>query len=198
VEVYMQNMSAQALRMAVVNAAATDATFRAELAKDPEKAIRARFGDQALKLRVHFEGENEVPVLIPDKTERLARSVEHVAKDVGDRSPTRGEFEAVIIHRAWSDPAFLLKLKSSPLSAVNELLKTYQSNVPAGANVRVYEEHKGECVVVVPRADSRTELTEAELQEVAGGIPPLIAGAIVGAIASKVVDVVWATETTGD
>jgi hypothetical protein len=193
----MANLSAQALRMAVVNAATSEAAFRNELVKEGVKAVTDRFGAQALKVRVQVEDEKELAILIPEKNERLARSLEHIAKEVGDRSPTRGEFEALVIHRAWTDPGFLTHLRNDARGAINAALKKYESSVPAEATVKLYEEQPGECLIVIPRpVEARAELSDAELEAVAGGegvgIAGLVAGAIVGAIAGKVVDVIWA------
>ena len=193
----MANLSAQALRMAVVNAATSEAAFRNELVSEGVKAVTARFGEQSLNVRVQIEDEKELAILIPEKSERLARSLEHIAKEVGDRSPTRGEFEALVIHKAWTDSSFLEHLRRDARGAINSALKQYGSSVPAEATVKLYEEKPGECLIVIPRpAAANAELTDAELEAVAGGeglsIGVLVAGAVVGAIAGKVVDVIWA------
>lgn len=188
----MQNMSAQSLRMAVVNAASTDPAFLDALAKDGAKAVAARFGEQPLKVRVNIESANELPILIPDKNEKLARSLERIVAQVGTRKPTRSEFEAMVIHKAWNDAGYLTKLRQDPQGTVNSTLQTYDASVPKGVSVKVFEEQPGECLVVIPRAEAETDadLSDAQLEAVAGGvvgIDDLIAGAIVGAIAGEVV-----------
>jgi hypothetical protein len=185
----MADMSAQALRTAVIQAVITDASFRDELAKDAAKAIQSRFGDQSLKPHIEFEKEGELSLVVPQKTEKLSQALARVVAERGERQPTRGEFESALILRAWNDPAFLTQLRSNPTAALDTALHTYSGSVPAGVTVRVYEEQPGECLVVIPRpADAASELSDAELEAVAGGeVGIIIASAIVGAIAGEVV-----------
>jgi hypothetical protein len=185
----MAGMSAQALRTAVISAVTTESSFRDELAKDATKAIQSRFGDQSLKPHVEFEKEGELSFVIPQQTEKLSQAIARAVAERGDRQPTRGEFESALILRAWNDPAFLAELRSNPNAALDTALKAHNGGVPAGATVRLYEEQPGECLVVIPRpADAASELSDAELEAVAGGeVGLLIAGAIVGAIAGEVV-----------
>lgn len=192
----MENMSSQALRMAVINAAAAEVEFREALVKDGAEAVTARFGDQGLKVLVHLETEGEMPVLIPQRTDRLASAVKRIADDLGRRTPTRGEFEATVLHRAWTEPAFLAQLRKDPQAAIDSMLKTHGASVPANVEVHTYEESPGECLIVVspPRADD-AELSEEELKAVAGGAPAAIVSVtshgVSGSIASKVLDNVW-------
>lgn len=197
----MPSMSAQALRMAVINTATSDAVFRAKLVTEGAKAITEKFGDQALAITLAFEGEGELPFLIPEKSEKLSHSIDRVLDELGDRSPTRGEFEAVIIKRAWNDPAFLGQLRANPRTAIDEGLRKYGASVPEGVTVKLYEELAGQCVIIIPRPlDAGAELSDAELEAVAGGegvvvaVVGAVAGAVAGAIATKIVDEIWADE----
>jgi len=187
----MEKMSAQSLRMSVVNLAMSDPAYRNELIKDKAKAVTARFGDQPFKVRVETEGEKEFAILIPQKTDQLSKALDRIVRELGDRSPTRSEFDVLVVHRAWTDPAFLTKLRSNPRAAVTEELGKYNANLPQDATVRFYEEQPGECLIVVPPAADKAELSKEELELVAGGNIALIAGAVVGAIAGKVVDKIW-------
>ena len=168
----MPNMSAQALRTAVIQAAMSDAAFRSELEKDAVKAIETRFGKQPHSIQYVAEKEDDLSLLIPEKTEQLSKTVERTVRDLGDRKPTRGQFEALLIRRAWTDQAFLELLKSDPRAALEAQVAKYESAIPAGKTVRAYIEEPGECVIVMPRpaaAHSGEELTESELEAVAGG-----------------------------
>jgi hypothetical protein len=184
-------MSAQALRMAVINTAATDENFRDALIANPVETINERFGKQSLNISVHFEHENEVSILIPTKTDRLTRSLEQVVEEVGDRTPTRGEFEAGVVLKAWKDPAFKAQLESDPRKTIAYELRKYSANLPSVFTVRYYEEKPGDCVIVVSYA--LRELTKS-----AGVVPAVLvatatgtAAGVAGAIASKVVDKIW-------
>jgi hypothetical protein len=165
-------MSTQALRAAVIQAALSDAAFRSELEKNAAQAIEARFGKQSYGVRAIFEQESELPLLIPEKTEQLVRSLERSVKDLGDRKPTRGQFEAQLILRAWNDAAFMAQLTGNARATLAAELAKYDSRLPEGKGVRVHVEQAGECLVVIPRpasAASTEELTESELEAVAGG-----------------------------
>ena len=187
----MSDMSAQALRSAVVNEVIANAEFRNELGKNVAQAIEAKFGKQPLPVRIVEEQDHEMSLLIPTRTDQIAQSFEQFVKDLGERSPTRGEFEIVLVHRAWSDAAFLADLRSDARAAVSGLLQKYGASVPEGMTVRLYEENAGECLIVVPRpADVHAELTEAELEAVAGGegVAILVTAAVVGAVATVIAD----------
>jgi len=187
----MQTMSAQALRMAVVNAASNDPTFLTALANDGAKAVTAKFGNQPLNVQVSLESPSELPILIPEKTDKLARSLAHIAKEVGDRKPTRSEFEAIVINKAWTDASFLKELRANPQATIDGALKKYETGgLPLGVTVRLFEEKPGDCLIVLPVPTTSAELSDAQLEAVAGGIigvDDLIVGAIVGAIAGEVV-----------
>jgi hypothetical protein len=184
----MANLSAQALRTAVIQAYTSDADFAAELAKDPGKAIQTRFGEQSLALRVEFEKEKELSLVIPQKTEKLAQAIARTVGELGERPPTRGEFETTIVHQAWTDPAFLADLRTNTRATLDAALKKHGVHVPESLEVKLYEEQPGECLIVIPRPANAAgaELSDAELEAVAGGEAALIAGAIVGAVVGSI------------
>ena len=129
----MAKMSAQALRTAVIQAVTTDADFASQLAADPQKAITDRFGEQSLSLRVEFEKEKELSFLVPNKTEGLSQAIARTVAELGERPPTRGEFESTIIHQAWTDPAFLTQLRTDAHATLDTVLKKHGISVPAGS-----------------------------------------------------------------
>ena len=184
----MATLSAQALRTAAIQAVTSDADFSNALKANPEAAIRSRFGEQSLKLRVEFEKEKEISFVVPQKTEQLSQALARTVSELGERPPTRGEFEAAVIHQAWSDPAFLTQLRTDTRATLDSMLKSHGASIPASVTVRLYEEQPGECLIVVPRpaTELSAELTDAELEAVAGGEAVIIVGAIVGGIVGAI------------
>ncbi len=176
----MQNLSAQALRTAVVQAAISDPAFKEELFKNPDQAIATRFGAQPYKIQVIVESENDLTIQIPAKTEQLSQAIERSVKDIGDRTPTRGQFQLVLVHRAWTDDAFLQALRKNAHDALDVELKKYSSSVPADKTVKLYEEQAGECVIILPSPVGEG-LTDEELEAVAGGETVLMVGVVIGA-----------------
>lgn len=199
----MPNMSAQALRTAVIQAAMADSAFRADLEKDAVKAIETRFGKQQHSIRFVAEGEDELSLLIPERTEQLAKTAERTVRDLGDRKPTRGQFEALLIRRAWTDQAYLSLLETDPRAALESELAKYDSAIPANKSVRAYIEQPGQCVIVLPRpaaAHSGQELSETELEAVAGGegVVAIAVVTVVGGIVATTAGVIvneWVCES---
>jgi hypothetical protein len=71
--------------------------------------------------------------------------------------------------------------------------------VPEGATVKLYEEQPGESLIVVPRPlDTAAELSDAELEAVAGGEGAVIivVGAVVGAVATVIADKIISLDAT--
>lgn len=199
----MPNMSAQALRTAVIQAAMADTAFRNELEKDANKAIETRFGKQQHTIKFVAEGEDDLSLLIPEKTDQLAKTAERTVRDLGDRKPTRGQFEALLIRRAWADQAFLALLQSDARAALESEVAKYDSAIPANKTVRAYVEQPGQCVIVLPRptaSHSSQELSETELEAVAGGegIVAIAVVTVVGGIVATTTGVIvneWVCES---
>lgn len=78
----------------------------------------------------------------------------------------RKQLEASIILRAWQDDEFRQRLFNDPRAAVEEM----GMEVPEGMSVSVVEEPATAWQIAVPPRPYRAdELTEAQLQQVAGG-----------------------------
>ena len=162
----MPDLSTHALRVAVVSQAMSDPSFREELANDPNKTITSRLGKQPFDIKVIVDDKDDVSFLVPQRTEQLADMIDRSIKDIGNRPPTRSQFDSILIERAWRDAAFRQQLETNPQAAVDSLLKERGFSL-TGKNVRVYQERAGECLIVVPAPVE--DLSEEELEAVAGG-----------------------------
>src|ERR1700691_441111 len=98
---------------------------------------------------------------------------------------TRHDLEAKIVKRCWEDAAFRKEFTADPAGAFVKYLK-----VPAGKmpKIVVYEETAGSWhIVLPPKPPNANELSEADLEKVAGAsatpvgsVPVLVSGALSG------------------
>ena len=80
---------------------------------------------------------------------------------------TREQIESNLIAKAWENESFKQQLISSPKSAIAEA----GISLPGSIEVKVIEETANTFYLVIPRQPSKDgELSEAELETVAGGI----------------------------
>lgn len=80
-------------------------------------------------------------------------------------SPRR-EMEARIIARAWKDEAFAQELRSNPKAAIEKEV----GKLPDAIQIQVVEESPTNLYLVLPaKPSSKMELSDAELDSVAGG-----------------------------
>jgi len=89
---------------------------------------------------------------------------------------TRADIDAEVIERAWKDPAFKRRLLADPKAVYEEVLG---QKLADGVVITVAEETPTSIVLVLPAAaDTTGELSDAELDAVAGGAlrPSLTAG----------------------
>lgn len=76
------------------------------------------------------------------------------------------ELQEQIIERAQGDPAFREQLKSDPNAAIKEVTGV---ELPAGLVVTVLEDTPSTLHLVLPASGSGAALSDAELEQVAGG-----------------------------
>ena len=69
-----------------------------------------------------------------------------------------------LIAKAWSDPAFMARLKKDPRSAMKEV----GIDLPANVNLEVIENTAAKSYLVIPSKPAG-ELSESDLDRVAGG-----------------------------
>ncbi len=86
------------------------------------------------------------------------------------RPQTRQDLEALLVAKAWNDEAFKEKLLKNPKAVIEEELG---SPLPETINVRILEETEDTIYISLPKKpeeSSSEELSEEELEAVAGGI----------------------------
>lgn len=77
------------------------------------------------------------------------------------------EFEDRINAHAWKSPAFKKKLLADPKAAIAEVTGVA---IPSDVSIRVIEEGKKECVIILHPMPSQTaEIEEEEMRKIAGG-----------------------------
>ncbi|MBD2530121.1 NHLP leader peptide family natural product precursor [Nostoc flagelliforme FACHB-838] len=79
---------------------------------------------------------------------------------------TRNELEAKLVAHAWQDEAFKQELISNPRAAVE---REIGQKVPESTDIRVLEETGNTIYFVLPKKPSIDELSEEQLEAVAGG-----------------------------
>jgi len=87
----------------------------------------------------------------------------------------RAKLEQMLIEKAMKDESFRKQLLENPREIVEQ---ETGMKLPAGIDIRVLEEKPDQVFLVLPpvrNTESSEELTEAELSNVAGGIPPPVA-----------------------
>jgi nitrile hydratase alpha subunit len=80
-------------------------------------------------------------------------------------APSRRDYEAKIVARAWADEGFRARLKSDPRADVAEETGI---TVPEPVQIEVLEETPDKAYLVIPT--NRTEISDEELS-LAGGYP---------------------------
>ena len=103
-----------------------------------------------------------------------------MSQDSNFASAAQQQYEA-ILSRSATDAAFRSKLIADPRAAVAEFSGR---DVPASFNIR-FIENKADATIVLPDPiDPTAELSEGELEAVAGGATPIVASLLWSAVAS--------------
>lgn len=80
--------------------------------------------------------------------------------------PTRAEVESMVRARLADDPAFRASLMENPRAVLSALLGL---EIPDAVNVEVHEESLAHVHLVIPAAEGDGEVSDDELELVAGG-----------------------------
>jgi hypothetical protein len=84
----------------------------------------------------------------------------------------RHDLEAKIVKRCWEDEAFRTEFIADPAEAFTRYLEIPAKDLP---KIVIHEEPPGSWHIVLPgRPASMSELSEEELESVAGGVTPTV------------------------
>lgn len=87
------------------------------------------------------------------------------------KTASRHDIEDMINAHAWKSPTFKKKLLIDPKAALSELTK---QPIPNEVSIKVIEEGKKECIIVLhPLPSSAGEMSEEELRKVAAADIPV-------------------------
>lgn len=131
----------------------SDEALRRRLLTDPKPVLK-EFGLQlpdSVSVQIHENTPTLMNVVLPQKP----------SGDVPAATDPVGK----TIERAWSDPAFKAKLLSNPKDAAAEM----GVKVPAAVDIKVWENTGNVEHMVLPMNPAVTELSDADLEAVAGG-----------------------------
>jgi hypothetical protein len=107
---------------------------------------------------------------------------------------SRQEMEALIVQRAWKDDAFRDEFVSDPKATIE---KYSGQKLPAELKVvALAEDDKTIHFVIPPKPANADELSDEELEKVAGGIDFITAGIFVGVALGLSIGVAGAAEGT--
>lgn len=97
---------------------------------------------------------------------------------------TRRQLETALVRKCWKDPAFRREIVADPRGTLEKLTG---QKVSEAVNIYIHEEDGNTIHLSIPPAPSNlTELSDVDLEKVAGGTDVAFTAAIVSLVASVV------------
>ena len=96
---------------------------------------------------------------------------------------TRKEIEVKVIAEAWKDESYKQKLLSNPREVIE---REFNVKLSSDVNVTVMEEDSSNLYFVLPMRPSLSDaaLSDEQLEAIAGGVIPLVVGAVAAGTAA--------------
>jgi hypothetical protein len=95
-------------------------------------------------------------------------------KDMGKAPTSRRELEEKIVAMAWRDDSFRRNFLADPKGEFEKRLK---SKLPAGVKISAHQEDENHLYFVIPakpQGVNLSELSDEDLEKVAGGVTPVV------------------------
>jgi|GEM_PF-2525079 hypothetical protein len=158
--------------VAIISKAWQDDAFKQSLLADPKAAIEKELGTPLpadINLQVVEAKPDFLYIRLPEKpTSADSTSLEALTASLAD---SEGPAIAQLIAKTWKDDAFKQAFLSDPKATLSQ---EFGTPLPDSLSVEVLPESDQNMVLVLPiRPDTATELSDAELEAVSGGITPL-------------------------
>lgn len=101
-----------------------------------------------------------------------------------EKEISRHDLEAKIVKRCWKDEAFRREFTADPRAAFVKYLGAPPAGLP---KIVVHQEMSGSWHIVLPAKPANAdELSDKELEDVAGGVTPTVVATIVGTVVGTV------------
>jgi hypothetical protein len=189
-----QNAKARStVEAALIRKAWADEEFKKKLMADSTAVYAAESKEagtalpEGIEVQVIEESSNHLYLVLPNVEIDPATEV-----TLHDRS-TRADFEAALIVRAMRDAGFKQQLIDNPKAAYEEQLASVReaAKLPEDLTVKTFEESGNVLYFRLPQPPAQGgELSEEELEEVAGGVVAvgvaIASTVVVGAVAAAV------------
>lgn len=106
---------------------------------------------------------------------------------------SRHDLEAKIVKRCWRDEAFRNDFTADPAAAFVKYLNVPKASLP---KISVHQEAAGTWHIVLPAKPANAgELSEEELEKVAGGVTPTISASVLWSVVGTLATVITGSAT---